>query len=214
MKKLLFTLLLACSSLLMHGQKLHMGLKVQPQIGFATSDTDKFESAGSKIGFDFGLIADYMFAENFGFGSGLSISGQNFKMQTKGLKDTTIATTYKLQYIQIPLTFKFKTNKIGEFKYWANFGISADVNIKAKGDFIKTAASGTEVPAGTNKDIRKNISFYRTALLIGAGIEYEVGGNASLLGGFQYSTGFSDLYTPADAKFMNSYVGLTVGVIF
>lgn len=199
--------------MMVHAQKLHMGLKVQPQVGFATSDTDKYTSSGSKFAFDFGLIADYMFAENFGFGSGLSVSGQGFKMQYAGNKDTVVTATYKLQYIQIPLTIKFKTNKIGELKYWGNFGVGADVNIKSKADFIKTAASGTEVSAGTNKDV-KNISFFRASLLVGAGVEYEVGGNASLIGGIQYSNGFSDINTQSEAKFINSYIGLTVGVIF
>lgn len=214
MKKLLFTVLLTTSCLFSFAQKFHIGLKIQPNIGYAASDTNLFEGTGSKIGFDFGLIADYMFGENYGFGSGLTVSNQGFKMKQAGTNDTVITRTYKMQYIEVPLSIKLKTNKIGQLKYWGQFGVVADVAINAKADIVKTAKSGTEVPAGTNRDVSTSTSLFRAGLLVAGGVEYEIGGNASLVGGVQYTNGFTDIYTPTNAKFTNSYIGLTIGVLF
>ncbi len=213
MKKLLIITAFICTAVFAQAQKLHLGLKIQPNVGYFKSDTNTFVSGGSRAGFGFGLIGDYMFGENFGFSTGVLLTTQGFKSETKIAADTLLTTTYKLQYIEVPLTIKLKTNEIGLFKYWGQLGLGTGVNLKARADVIKSK-NGTEKPSGSDVNINKVINLFRASLLLAAGVEYEVGGNASLIGGIEYNNGFNDIYTPKNAKFNNSYIGLTVGVIF
>lgn len=215
MKKLILLLTTLFIFSAVSAQKTHVGLQIQPNIGYFNSDTSTFSKGGSKLGFNFGLSVDYYMAENFGLGSGFLVTSCGFKSQDKigQTNDTVRVTTYKLQYLELPLTVKLRTNKIGSLKYWGQFGLSTGLNIKSRADVIKSKGD-TEIPVATNSDVSKSIGTFRAALLVGAGVEYEIGGNASVFAGLHYNNGFTDIYVPKNAKFTNSFIDLSVGVMF
>lgn len=82
MKKLAIVLgLILFTQFAMSQNKFRFGLKVTPSINWLKpSDTKKFASNGSSIGFGGGLTAEYMISENFSFYSGLELQSEKGKI--------------------------------------------------------------------------------------------------------------------------------------
>lgn len=114
-----------------------------------------------------------------------------------------------LKYIQIPLTLKLKTNEIDLITYWGQFGLGLNMNMKAFSndeiDFLNyqtTDASGnltginnsSRVSESFSKvDVKDDINIFSSNLILAAGIEYSLSGNTSLLVGFTFQNGFTDV---------------------
>jgi len=113
-----------------------------------------------------------------------------------------------LKYIQIPLTLKLKTNEIGYITYWGQFGLGLNMNMKALSNddldymYYQTpdgsGLSGLNVSGRSNEsfskvDVKDDINIFSSNLIFAAGIEYSLSGNTSLLAGFTFQNGFTDV---------------------
>jgi hypothetical protein len=128
-----------------------------------------------------------------------------------------------LKYLEIPLTLKLRTNEIGYITYWAQVGVGLGFNIKAKGDDeidhkkIDVSTNETSVweDAGARvvdltgdnaikeNDISKDINLFRTSLIVGGGIEYNLSGDASLVAGVVFNNGFNNVLKGEGVKIDN-----------
>jgi len=126
-----------------------------------------------------------------------------------------------LQYVEIPVALKMRTNEIGYMRYFGQFGFVPAVNIKHKGD-ITTNTNGV---SKTTEDVKlTDVNLFAMYLQIGAGVEYNLGGSTSLLGGVTFYNGFTNLVNkkaddPATGSYRNfnakpAYIALNLGVIF
>jgi opacity protein-like surface antigen len=205
-------------------KSLKLGLKVSPNLGWLRPETRNFENDGIRFGFSYGLISDFRLAENYYVGSGLFIThwGGKLLMPAKELvNDVEIAVTqrrtYNLQYLEIPLTLKLLTNEIGYSTYYGQFGIGLGANINAKGE--DRFYNDSYVRVDESPDIKSDITFMRVALVIGAGMEYSLAKNASVLVGVEYNNGFTNLlkskpeHTSKHSAVTN-YFQLTIGIVF
>jgi hypothetical protein len=114
-----------------------LGLTAHPTLGWVRPEVGKSE--GIALGFAYGLMADFNFAENYSFATGLTITTINGKSTELGpmsmvanAQPVAYDMRYRLQYIEVPLTLKLKTNKIGDLRWYGQFGLSNDFNIGAK----------------------------------------------------------------------------------
>lgn len=199
-----------------------LGLHFTPTIGFVKSDKKYVTSGGSSIGYNFGLIGDFKFGDNYYFGTGIDIVSSPVKITVDTLKDQTgtfggVLLKYKLSYIGIPLTLKLKTKEIHYMKYYGQFGVEPQFNINKKVNVNKGQYAGTDFVAPSEtlfSNYNDDISFIRLGLIIGGGIEYSIGGKTSLVAGLSYNGGFTGINKEKDLKITNSYVALTLGVLF
>jgi len=194
-----------------------LGLAAHPTIGWAKAEDGK--SNGVNLGFTYGLLADFNFAENYSFSTGLtitSINGKTTEINPSPYHDavanpnpTAYDLKYMLQYVEIPLTVKLKTEKIGAVRWYGQFGLSNDFNIGAKQNVTlagKTIADGIH--------IKKDINFYRAGLIIGGGLEYDVARSTSVTTGLTFNNGFTDISDDKSRSVKNSYIGINFGVFF
>jgi opacity protein-like surface antigen len=193
-----------------------LGLTAHPTIGWVKPDIGK--SNGVSLGFSYGLIGDFNFTKNYSFATGLAITtvnGRSTEIVTTNNGSGAAASQaeldlkYKLQYIEVPLTLKLKTVKIGEARYYGQFGLSNGVLIGAKQDIEVSNGATTK---GVN--IKDDIKFYRAGLIIGAGAEFDVSGNTSLTAGLTFNNGFTDITSSKGSTVKNHYVGINFGVFF
>ena len=194
-----------------------LGLTAHPTIGWIKPENGK--GNGVNLGFSYGLIADFNFAENYSFATGLTvttINGKSTEINPSPYYDpavnanpTAFDLKYMLQYLEIPLTLKLKTEKQGETRWYGQFGITNDFNIGAKQD-VQLAGKSTE----TDRDIKKDINLYRAGLLIGGGVEYDVARSTSIMVGLTYNNGFTDISDDKSRSVRNHYVGINFGVLF
>lgn len=200
-------------------QKFHFGLGVTPGLTWIHAGSDDVAGDGSKFGFNYGLITEFAFTENYAFATGLTVDHKGGKFKTKDEvtfvvpPDTTLITDfiyfdYNLRYLEVPATIKMKTNQIGYMRYYGQFGVAPAFLIGAKGT---TKYGPTTVD--DNVDIKEAVNNVNISLVIGLGLEYNLSGNTNLLVGIIYKNGFTDIID-GDPKGNVNTIGLNLGVLF
>ncbi|RLD56546.1 MAG: PorT family protein [Bacteroidetes bacterium] len=177
-------------------QGLRLGFIASPQVSWIKSDINKVKTDGNLFGFDFGLNADFFFTKNYALSTGITINNVGGKLNysdpvslqaSDSLYNFAGGTsiTYKLQYLKFPLSVKLKTNQIGYFTYYGQFGLTPKILIGAKADV--SSYSINEV------NIIDEINFFNLSYNVGGGIEYSLGGNTAITVGVIYTNGFIDV---------------------
>lgn len=219
---------------------------------------------GLGLGFSYGVTSDFsMFkSSNYWFGTELSVSTipvqcksnselRNVKAKAGSLgtydtityKADKVEFTYKIQYLQIPLTIKMKTDEIGNMKYCFQFGVAPSFAMRKKlttttldADPIYPANkgisfhdpnntdddvyqfSGTRIPTSpsgeTEYDFEDNINTVRLPLIIGASIEYKLTGNTMFTAGLRFDNSITDFFKDSRVSGRSNLIGLSAGILF
>jgi hypothetical protein len=226
MKKILLLIELAGMAMQSSGQndsKFHFGVKVMPALAWFrvdAPDETNLKSDGLPFGFGYGLITDFGFAERYAFSTGLEVAYRGGKVKYEiPFPDSNVVVSekYSLQFIEIPLTLKLKTNEIGYMTYFFQAGFSPGIAIRTKKDIEVTAMGITA--ENEDEDASDDINEFNVSLLVAAGAEFNISGNTSLLFGLTFNNGFLDLFDDerfGDEKVTanSNYLALTVGVLF
>ncbi|HEY0977340.1 MAG TPA: porin family protein [Flavobacteriales bacterium] len=207
-------------------RSVRLGIKLAPNMGFLSPDTKGLSSDGSRLGFTFGLMSDFMLGtnKNYAFSTGLYLNNVGGKLKQNvayivdgQAREGALSSELKLQYIEVPLTIKLLTNEIGYMRYFGQLGFGPAFNIAAKA--TTTVPQGSGIEAMDDEDFQDNIALFRASLVVGAGLEYNFSGNTSLMAGVNYSNGFTNTLNDLEVDGKNAqakqhYVELNVGVFF
>jgi hypothetical protein len=213
--------------------RLRFGAFVAPNISWmkptaATDDAKKYDvqSQGSKIGFTYGLMMDYFFAENYGIVSGLSVTSTGGKMLATARYQTPEPNKvlkadfdYRLQYLNIPLALKLRTDEINGFRFFGQAGISASINIGKKADYTVNYYDGdTTLGVKEKSDSKAKLtgSFGIIApvlfeMNVGIGLEKPVSEKLRFYAGLFFNNGFTpdatrpDLFDSANLGYAGSF---------
>ncbi len=216
MKKIVFGLLFALfatNSFAQSDASFRLGLTAHPNFGFLKVEDGK--GSGTSTGFTYGLIGDFEFAENYSFATAFTVttingSGElvNLKPFHSGANNNKYDVKYKMQYIEIPLSIKLKTDENNNMKWYGQFGLTTDFRIGARWDVEGSGATNID-----DKKATDNTKFFRAGMLIGGGVEYRISGKTSLLGGLTYNNGLTNIAKDGQTV-KNHYVGINLGVFF
>jgi len=222
MKKAVFLMLIgACCSYGMQAQNIpaatsqefgnvRFALSAAPVLSWFSPDGERgtVETDGPRFSIKYGLHMDFKIGgnDNYWFSSGLfmvntggSLS-HDWAINREGSSDllrTRREVDYRLNYITVPLNFKLMTNEVGYSRYFARVGFDFGVAVNSRFD---TRDVAVEI-AGTSTFERENASaedftrFYRTALHIEAGMEYNIGGNTNLMISLEWNNGLNNVFT-------------------
>lgn len=200
-------------------QKVRFGVYVAPTLSWmrpttSKSNNNEFESenAGSKVGFTYGLMMDYNFAENYAFVTGIQVNMTGGKISTvRAGSPTTNASavnaadfTYRFNYVEIPLALKMRTDPFSGFRFFGQAGITPGINIAKKADYevAYIDANGVSSLATEENVILKG--FNSPVLLqmnIGVGLEYPISNKLAGYLGVFFNNGFApDATNPDDYK--------------
>jgi long-subunit fatty acid transport protein len=193
--------------------QLRLGLTAHPNFGFLKVENGK--SNGISTGFTYGLMSDNEFEENYCFSTGLlitTINGSgaiiNYAPYHIGTATTDYDVKFKMQYIQIPLSIKLKTDEQNDMKWFGQFGLTTDFRISAKQDVQR--ANQTIADNVNASDYTK---FFRAGMIIGGGAEYRLSGKTSLMGGLTYNNGLTNI-GKKEQTIKNHYVAINFGIFF
>jgi hypothetical protein len=136
-----------------------------------------------------------------------------------------VTRVYKLKYLEVPLTLRLRTNEIGYIKYWVQVGMGLGFNIRARGNDeidhqnINTNTDTQTLPnwepangdvidqtggnALENVDIDDDVRLFRTSLIAGGGIEYNLSGDVSLVTGVIFNNAFSNVLRGEGVSLLN-----------
>jgi len=242
MKKTIIFLLISLFGLLSFAQteseaNFQLGIQVSPSIGWFNPDSDGLSDEGTKIGFNFGLTADFNITKNYAFATGLTIMSTGGKIdfpdiipvngnETGGRTEADI----RLNYVQIPLTLKLKTNQIGYMTYFAQFGFGLGVNYNAEADEEFRFPGGNGTINNDDVEYDDEISLIRSSLIVGLGAEYNLSGNTSVVLGLSLDNGINNILSEdifdedangngfgdrnQEFKSINNIIVLNLGIIF
>ncbi len=204
------------------------GLKASPNLSWFRTETRGWSNSGVDLGFSYGLIVDYELTQNYAISTGINILRTGgtlryrymFEPGTQNI-DTEKVRNHYLRYLELPVTLKLRTSEIGYLTYYGQFGLGLGFNIRARADDKVDLLDG-ESRRWSDVDIADDIRFFRAALVMGAGVEYGLGGRTSLMGGITFHNGFSNVISKenpfdpasADPSSMNNYIEITLGVMF
>ncbi len=211
----------------------HFGFKFSPNIGWLNPDTRDYSNDGTSLGFSWGFISEFPFAENYSIVTGFNVVQTSGKLsipyQQKDengvvLYEGKLKRNYHLKYLEIPLMLRMQTKKfnykIGDINYYGQIGLCTGFNLRAKADDDYDIKIGQEKNSENNVDIKDNITLIRESLNIGGGIRYNIGAANSLLFGINFNNGFVDILkghnTKTDEKedAILNYFEISVGVLF
>ncbi len=224
-------------------RKIRFGLQLNPHISWLTANTSDLESEGSKLGLTYGLSTEFFLTKNYLFSTGLFIASLGGELAYEGIYEdnngvsvpSSIQQTYSIKYIEIPLTLKLRTNEIGYITYFGQFGLKSGFKFKSTSDFSYADINNSPKIEGVNT--ASDIFFINMNLTVGAGIEYSISGNTTLMLGLTYNNGFINqldkkanligangkaaldidgepIYADKDPSANMNYVSLNIGIFF
>lgn len=210
MKKLLFSALFLFSVFISEAQ-VRFGFKAAPNISFNRIDTEAdntdFSTDGVGLRFQLGPIFDIEFKENHYFSTGIIFTSKRSAFladSTTTTPPSTYREDYSPQYLQVPITLKLFTEEIGlDKKIYFQFGGTIDFMTNSEGE---------------DENIVQSFRFIDLNSLLAVGLEYGIGINTKLFGGFIYQRGLLNVINKNiygdDFNLRNDFVGLEVGIIF
>ena len=219
MKRILviLTFLGAFLSLYAQSTRVKFNVEMDPQSSWFRSDEVSVEPDGSIIHMHAGLNMDYYFAENYAFvlGVGINNLGGNLlyadstEFSSKGeilLVEPNQSVKLNLQYIDIPIGLKLKTEEMGYATYFLQLGFNPMINLNAK--------ASSEDESYDKVDIKESINTFCLGYHVGLGIEYNLGGSTTLIGGIRWSSGLTDVTDNDRANVTLNSISLHLGVLF
>jgi hypothetical protein len=218
-----FFLLLFCS-IGAYPQNFKLGFQASPHLTWMSSSRGDIVNKEYKPGIKYGLEADLYIAgyPRYAINTGLFVS--NYSFSASYVTDTSffigtntfddeVDLTFKLNYIEIPLNIKLRSDQFYRMTFFGQFGLSNLFNISATARSSDFQFGGDQVNHGMNN---RTIAFYNLCMIMGGGIEYDLGGNTSVTAGIQYSNGLTDVtkIRNLNEKTIFNSVRLLIGVMF
>ena len=224
------------------------GFKVSPNFAWVKVQEGPMTNNGLGLGFTYGVTADFMLLKNpnYWLSTELDVTSLPSKVQHTGdLKGSSgnnatykkVQFNYNNQYLQIPVSIKFKTDDLGGMKYYMQFGLGMSFAMQKKVETISDPSiygnSGltSHDPNNPSNDIydfagidnnkpdpsltfKDDINTFRGSMIIGAGVEYNLSGNMNLVAGIKFDNGFTDIFGDARVNARNNFLSLQVGLTF
>ena len=197
--------------------KVNLGLQASPNFAFIKSDIVDAENK-TGIKFNYGLMADILFTENYMLSTGIGHGYDGGKL-TAPIKDENGADTtafemnYSAQFVRVPLLLKMRTKEIGYMRYFAVFGITAGIKVNEKVEV-------TDYQDVVDEEVNY-INPLKASLSVGLGAEYSLGGNTRLLGGIIFNNNFTNMLNKDNSLLVKnnssntfSNIALQIGVLF
>lgn len=217
LKKFILVFILLSVTVVTYSQKsFNLTFLASPQVSWLKSDSKDIKADGGFIGFGYGVEGDFFLgSENYAITTGMTVSttgGSLIYNQPVTFAGAFLPPGTKVNYyltnLEFPLALKMRTRDFNRFRYFAQFGLTNWVNIKAKA----TTSEGSF----QKETIKDEIRFYNIGLNVGAGLEYDLGHGNAISCGLVYSNGFTDATTNKnsdDATTLKA-LRLRVGFVF
>jgi len=198
--------------------KIRFNVHFDPQFAWiSSSDNDKIDPDGSIFHLQAGLQMDYFFEENYAFvlGFGINNLGGNLLYSDSttyenGNQSVIIEpgqqVKMNLQYLDIPLGLKLKTEELGYGTFFLQVGFNPMFNINAH----ISSDDGTF----DKEYIKDSVNLFCLGYHVGAGIEYRLGGNTAAIGGIRWTSGLTNITEQDGANLTLNSISIHLGILF
>lgn len=192
---------------------------MHPTTGKSDNGLYSVSSEGSKLGYMWGLLIDYYFAENYGFVTGFNLNTSGGILSTKYAGPAPISSSYvtsnvyatkfnyNIQNLEIPFNLKLRSDELGSagIRVFGQLGVTVGFNIAKKATYTVTYSDSTgsvlSEKSGNNEKLRGTLAVppVMFSLNVGGGLEYPITEKMSIYGGLFFNNGFApDATNPAN----------------
>ena len=218
MTRIVVSILLVSATIALKGQGVtKFSVHVDPQFAWFGSDENHIQNSASVFHAQYGLQMDRYFEKNYAFILGFGVNnlgGNLFYTDSTSFisKGDTLwfepgqTVKQKLQYLDIPLGLKLKTEELGYVTFFLQLGFNPMINIGA----LATSDDGTY----DKENIRESVHVFNLGYHAGIGIEYRLGGSTALIGGVRWTSGLTDVTSNDDATITIKAISIHLGVLF
>ncbi|QHT67164.1 PorT family protein [Rhodocytophaga rosea] len=201
-----------------------LGLRLAPNISFngvnSEGSYNNVTNEGSGLRFSAGPIADFYFADNYAFSTGLWYTVKRVGLSGFAFTGEPSNSLYNIQYLQVPVSLKLYTNEVAvDTRVYFQLGGTLDFKIAEKykeenDNFLY------KYSVISDKKVFKPID---AGILLGAGVELIMGENTTVFGGLNYNRGlvnsiggveYNGSKVNNDLSVRNSYVSIEIGLKF
>lgn len=175
---------------------------MRPTTNITDDNTYAPTNEGSKIGFTYGLMAEYHFAENYALVTGLQVNmtGGKIKSVYQGTDKVNVVQTadfnYRLNYLEVPVALKLRTDMISGFRFFGQLGLTTGFNIAKKATYSVDYYNASSVlvnSKGENEKVKGTLAIAPVmfTMNIGAGAEYPLNDKLAAYVGLFFNNGFA-----------------------
>ena len=219
------------------------GVKMGPAFDWAGSKTNTLQNEGTRMGFRWGVVADYYFAENYAITTGLNLRGHYSYQDMHNFSTVDTLTNYVLGNVdrlykattfEIPVALKMVTEEFGPFTFFAQVGGSVGYTRKAlaKDTFVAQEDAGMQYADDDYVSARAQYNPLHVGLNVAVGTQFSIKGstrafadlyyNRDLLNGIDilkynhYYDGVKndDMRRPETLDYRQNVLGIEVGILF
>lgn len=202
-------------------QGYHLGLQLAPNVSMAEPRELSHAAIQSEAHFGYGFVFDAMFTEKYAIGTGVNVFYNGgitqhlaFQEGENGLSIEAVQLVQQQQYVEIPLTFKMRTNEIGHTTYFGQFGAGFGLNVRSEGSQKTTSfatldslgsvtevvfsQSALEAAESEQVSMADRTRLFRPSMIIGLGAERRLTGSTALVFALRYNVGLRSQYEDFD----------------
>lgn len=195
-------------------ERWRFGFQASPSLSWMSANDKLINSSGTNLGIRIGTTAEYYLNENYVLTTGLQLhfnhggqllhdeggdlwpdadlSSDEYSALPNGVK-----LRYHLQYLEIPISFRMRTNEIGYWRFFAEAPIlQLNILTRARGDI-----EGPSVAMSLGEEIREEVRLLGISYGFGVGGEYSLTEHISLITGLFYHRIFTDVTSDNGRKF-------------
>ncbi len=209
MKKIafLFSILILVGVELSAQSAFRFGFQLSPNFTWMANNERDINGNGTNLGLKVGVIGEkFLSAQDnylltFGIGFAFNQGGRlrhdiGGDFWTNSLDEGDplrslpdgVNLKYGVQYIELPIGLKMRTQEFGYLRYYIEPAFTLGIKTQGRGSIEGAGGISAE-----DIDIKKDVGFINLSLGIGAGVEYSIGENLSLVGGLAFQSGFTDV---------------------
>lgn len=212
MKKIL-TIAFCIVSISTYAQQFRLGGAIAPTGSFWLVEGDNYIPTGTRIGFQLGGIADLSLGENerFALQSGLNFTSApgGFEDNPVGLNSNGKTWDFNVTTLDLPILLRLRSDELGKVVLFAQYGVTLGFTMSSK------------IIVNDDKQGGENFEYQgaNTSLTMGAGLEYALSDDMSLLFNAFFQNGVKDmvinnLNQNNDSRYYPQQIGLRAGILF
>ena len=190
------------------------GFQVSPSFNWFNPNDNQINGNGTNLGLRLGVMGENYFQDQYAltFGLGFAFNAGGTLRHTQGgdfwgnselnnveeyhQLPADVNLKYSLQYIEIPIGFKMRTQEFGYLRFFAELPIfTLGILTQATGDIERPNEEAVE-----DLDIKKDVNFITLSWGLGGGVEYSIGENTSLVAGLSFQNSFIDVTKDKNAR--------------
>lgn len=189
---------------------IRFGFEFSPFVSWLSSDFSKVKNDGSNLGYQLMINGEYLFRKQYALRAGLGISFRNggkllhvdggtvlpkseLTKEDFRMLGPNAPVRYKLQYVEIPVSFRMYTQEIGYARFYVEIPVlTTGFCTQARGDLFRAE--------GNNENISKDTQWLNLSWGVGAGAEYGLSSSTFLTAGLYFQQGITDVVSKTDAN--------------